>query len=197
MPAAASVQTRPRARWSASPAVSVPAGAPRRPCWFPPVFLAPGAASGWCPSSLSPLLFSTSPSPVAPLCRHSSLQRPSTLALLHADTLPAGSPSRWHQSAPAPCPAGAPPCVRPSLVVPLLTGASRRWCAFLAFPFPCFAHILWRSYLVVRLGAVHGWIPPPCWHPFPLAPLAGGSSPWCCPLVVAPLFGGAPPWCSP
>jgi len=99
----------------ASPAVSVPAVAPRRPCWFPPVFLAPGAASCWCPSSLSPLLFAASPSPVAPLCRHSSLQRPSPLALLHADTLPAGSPSRWHPSGPASGPAGAPPCLRPSL----------------------------------------------------------------------------------
>ena len=197
MPAAVSDQAGPRARLSASPAVAGPAGAPRRPCWFPPVFLPPGAASGWCPSSLSPLLF----------CRLSVACRPSLLTILPSKNLPFGAPPFRH-----------PPRWELSPLPPIRACALPRWCPSLCSPLAGSAASCWRLSLVVRppgvalprlcpsLVATLPCSPP--WRPLRLEPPPAGIPrrwrlslvvfpPWCCPLIGVPLFGGAPPWWSP
>jgi len=159
--------------------------------------LAPaGVPSPRCCFRLAPFLalapsFSASPSPVAPLCRHSSLPTPSVLAFLRANTLPAGTLSRWHPSVFVPCPAGAVPCWRLALTVPLPSGASRWWCASLVLPFPRCAPPLWRPSPVVRIGALRRW------RPLLLASLAGGASHWWCPSLVLLIHCGAPLWWRP
>jgi len=179
MPVAATVQVGLRAHRSSSPPVSVPAGAPPRPCWLPSVFLPPGAASGWRRFSLSPLLF-------PPLRR---------LSPLSAATPPFPHPPCWRSSVQtpsplAPFPAGTHPCLCPSPLVPFPVGASR----WQAPPF-------WRLSLVVRLsGVALPWVCPSLVAPLPggprrrpssLAPPPAGIHRWWRLSLVVPLLCAA------
>jgi len=179
MPAAATVQVGLRAHRSSSPPVSVPADAPRRPCWLPPVFLRPGAASGWRRFSLSPLLFpplrrlsplSAATPPFAdPPCWRSSVQTPSPLAPFPAGTHPCLCPFPL-----VPFPVGASRWQCPSLLA-LLAGGAPLWCCpSRGVPLPCSAPPRWSASAPFVAGA------PSCWHPSPVAPLTGGAPPLCC-----------------